>query len=263
MSIHRFAVSLTIAGIMLRPSEAAAQAYCALRDPVRTIRALYPEATSHRSIERRVGEDSRDDVRQSLPFDLHWNELGVHTLYVAFRDEVPLGFVHVRSEKGRWGLVEIVWSIDLDLRIRGMRYQRGHGRSDGEEARLASLLDGMRLPDVASILATTGREAQSSATRPSAGSRDQSLVAVTVRSAMKALAVTDVVWGEDARYLRYLRDTQCVISGTVALQHIDPDLGEASERASDLRGPLPIYRAVGTNDSPLRRRSGVGVRRVR
>ena len=251
MSSFRIIVSLAIIGIATTPQKSEAQAYCALRDPVRTIHELYPEATSHRSIERRVGEDSRDDVRQVLPFDLHWNELGVHTLYVAFREKVPLGFIHVRSEKGRWGLVEIVWSIDLELRIRGMRYQRARGRTEVEAAQLQLLLFGRQLPDVASLLETTGAQPQAPAERTGTGSQDQSLAAVTIRSAMKALAVTEAVWGDDALYLRRLRDTQHVIPGTAALRPIDADLRKASKKASGILGASPIYIVLGTNDASL------------
>ena len=66
-----------------------AQAFCALRDPNRQIYRLFPKATSYRSIVRTVGKDARREVGARLPFNLHFNELGRHTLYVPMRGDEP------------------------------------------------------------------------------------------------------------------------------------------------------------------------------
>ena len=72
-----------------------AQAYCALRDPVTAIYDLYPEGTHHRSIIRTVDVNHRAEVSDQLPFTIHFDELGRHTLYVVADDRGPLGLVHV------------------------------------------------------------------------------------------------------------------------------------------------------------------------
>ena len=100
------------------------QAYCKLRDPVNSIKKLYPMATTYRSIVRTVDSSARDAVASAIPFKLHFNELGRHTLYVAMNKKKPVGLVHARSEKGRWGLVEIAWALDFDLRVRSFTFQR-------------------------------------------------------------------------------------------------------------------------------------------
>ena len=59
-----------------------AQAFCALRDPLSMIQTLVPEASGHRSITRIVDNDARETISRALPFTIHYNELGKHTLYV-------------------------------------------------------------------------------------------------------------------------------------------------------------------------------------
>lgn len=116
------AVTVLLAGT----KPAIGQAFCALRDPHSSIAALYPTATSHRSIVRSLGEEERQLMREKYGHELRETELGRHTVYAVFRDETPLGFVHVRSEKARFGMIEIAWAIDLDLRVTGLNLQRGH-----------------------------------------------------------------------------------------------------------------------------------------
>ena len=115
-------VLVTVLGFYSAASHAIA--FCALRDPTHQIYDLYPQATGYRSLVGRVEREVRDDIGSNLPFTLHNRELGQHTLYVALAHEQPLGLVHVRSESSKWGLIEIVWSLDLNLRIRDFRFQR-------------------------------------------------------------------------------------------------------------------------------------------
>ena len=74
---------LLLLAVLLVADDLNAQAFCALRDPQRQINVLFPEATSFRSIVRTVDEAARSEVAERLPFSLHFNELGRHTLYVA------------------------------------------------------------------------------------------------------------------------------------------------------------------------------------
>ena len=52
------------------------QAYCALRDPVRVLYEVYPDADGHRSIIRTVTVEDRTAIAQVLPFTIHFDELG-------------------------------------------------------------------------------------------------------------------------------------------------------------------------------------------
>ncbi len=179
---------------------AGAQALCALRDPSRQITALFPKADGYRSIVRTVGQSAREAVKQSLPFTLHFNELGRHTLYVVQGQGEPLGLVHVRSEAGEWGLVEIAWAFDFDLNVIGFEFQRCRDRSKNlintKHTRLEGLgfagLRGMLNKDCSSLSPTQ------MAFPPSA----QSLGVTVVRNGLKTIAVTQLAWSDDLAALR-------------------------------------------------------------
>ena len=106
------------------PTFVAANAYCSLRDPVSAIQYLYPAATNHQSIVKVVGKEARASLSDVLPFTLHFNELGKHTLYVALNDRKPSGLIHARTELTDRGLIEIAWALDLDLSIKNFYIQR-------------------------------------------------------------------------------------------------------------------------------------------
>jgi hypothetical protein len=181
------------------------QAYCALRDPSQVLYNAFPEADSHRSITRRVTVADRDAVAQELPFTILYDELGRHTLYVPLRDGHPLGLLHVRSERGRYGLIEIAWSLDLDGRITGGNLQRCRDPelrevfTEGLPSRLGS-------GDSQTILALLQKEGVTPEQQ------------VLLRSAAKTAAVTSIVWDADllpmraaARANTYWPDSEAVL----------------------------------------------------
>ena len=179
-----------------------AQALCSLRDPQRAIYRLFPSANSYRSIVGTVGSQAREHVAERLPFTLHFNELGRHTLYVAYRDTEPLGFVHVRPEAGRWGLVEVAWALDLDLRLRGLEYQRCRDRAkkeiDNQQAETS--LQGLDFESLRKLLDEGGQHLKPNALGLSSGARP--LGSATVRNALKTIAVTESVWPAEVWRLR-------------------------------------------------------------
>lgn len=188
--------------VLVCVSNTRGQAYCALRDPVRQIYDLYPQATSFRSIVKTVDEKARDEVTENLFFQLHFNELGRHTLYVALKRNVPVGLVHVRSEKGKWGMIEIAWAMDFDYRIVDFRFQRCRDPKrraiDTDEFRTQII--GKNIEELQSMLTADGREIVPGSllvTDPAKG-----LATSVLRSALKTIVVTKSVWKDDVRSLR-------------------------------------------------------------
>ena len=183
-------------------SLAGSQALCSLRDPRAQIFALFPEADSYRSIVGVVGKTARKAVSDRLPFDLHFNELGRHTLYVPQKDGAPLGLVHARSEAGNWGLVEVVWGFDLDMNVVGMEFQRCRDRSkrslDGDAGKAA--LIGRDFSQLREYLDPKGESLRDGALGLPGSARP--LGALVVRNALKTVAVTESVWGSDIWELR-------------------------------------------------------------
>ncbi len=181
-------------------TSANAQAYCALRDPVGSIYDLLPEADNYQSIVKVVGNTAKRTLYEDLNMDLHFNELGKHTLYVVTRDERPIAVVHARSESDRWGLTEIVWAFDLDLRVIDFRFQRcrNSARRELEQSDYRKRIQGQSYGEIRARWATT----------PTLGSTNEDssqlkdLKALVTRSALKTLLVTEVVWGNDLERLR-------------------------------------------------------------
>ena len=197
MSFLRIWIVLGFAGAaLLAPERAAAQAYCALRDPVRAIYKFFPEADGYRSIVREVDEAARRAVGERLPFSLHQRELAQHTLYVATKGDAAIGVLHVRSERARWGLVEIAWAFDPSLRIRDFGFQRCRSakRKEVEDDRFRAKFHGH---DLATLLAWIDFETGEANERFDAPDGAETLASAVLRSGLKTLAVTEVVWGED------------------------------------------------------------------
>ena len=99
---------------MLLSVEAYGVAFCALRDPVQQIKTLYPNYVAYESEVRNI-KAAQANARLSetgLPVFLHAKEIGKHTLFYIRGEQDLLGFVHVRSEPGDWGLVEIAWALN-------------------------------------------------------------------------------------------------------------------------------------------------------
>lgn len=184
------AMSLVLLCVLVAMSATASgQAYCALRDPVSSIYTAYPEADSYRSIIRTIGADDRRAIATQLPFTIHFDELGRHTLYVAVQDGQPIGLVHVRSERGRYGLTELAWSMDLDMRILDVHIQRSRDPDmwSALDESFRQQLKGVTLEDIKK-LSTAGV--------------DSNHRRVIARSAAKTMVVTDLVWRDDLRPMR-------------------------------------------------------------
>lgn len=171
-------------------------AYCALRDPVKNIYTLFPQATSYQSIVHDIDSSTQQQVKDKVNFSIHKDELSQHTLYIAMNEEKPLGLVHSRSEVGLWGLIEIVWAFDFDLKVVDFKFQRCRERAcrliDNPEFRhllkeksateLTLMLDQDAIPYPANI----------------ASNADAKTLAKTIfRSAIKTALVTNISWHQE------------------------------------------------------------------
>jgi hypothetical protein len=129
-------------------------------------------------------------VLRELSFNMHFNELGRHTLYVVTRDGEKIGYVHARTEMGEWGLTEYAWALTPQLRIRGVKVQRSRDpelrRTEGPQ--LGKPLLGKSLTELRLLHAD-------------ANPRMRSLL----QSAMKTIVITKNVWAEESPHLDLLQ----------------------------------------------------------
>ncbi len=166
-------------------------AYCSLRDPVVAINTLYPDASHHLSITKEVNRHSRNQISERLPFTLLFNELGKHTLYVVMEDNTPLGFIHARSELTGSGLIEVVWAINLDMTIKDSYFQRCRDPKSRDPIFIADMKKRVQGKSFNQLLKLVDKH-------QNAFSNDNpDLISAVTKSALKTIAVTEFVWGED------------------------------------------------------------------
>ena len=172
------------------------QAYCALRDPTRQIHQIFPEATSHRSIVRTVDKTARAATLEKLPVPIYFSELGRHTLYVAMKGKTPLGYVHVRSERSDWGLMEVAWGLNLNLEIVDYRFQRCRSplEEQFESDAFRAQLQGKSLTTLGALLDAEGQLRPKLLRVPAKGS---ALATKLIHCALKTIVVTETTWARD------------------------------------------------------------------
>lgn len=169
------------------------QAFCALRDPVRQVRVMFP-AANYRSVVRTVSPAARQYVSEHLPFTIHFNELGQHTLYVVSDGTQRRGYVHVRPERIRGGIMEIVWALDNNLKIVDFQFQRCRHRSRASfaSAEFRTQFRGLGFNELRNMLSVDGKTLSSDATLNSIP--DLELTAALIRCALKTIVLTKASW---------------------------------------------------------------------
>jgi len=193
--LFQLATLLTVFSIA---NSANAQAYCALRDPVRQIGELY-SGYSYTSNVGIVTTDSRKEVGNRLPFNLHFNELGAHTLYTVTKAGEKVGYVHVRPEITRWGLMEITWSLDPYLRLKDFTFQRcrNRRRANLEAEDFKKQLRGKSFDELLELISLDGKVLSDGGVN--VDSLDDEFAAAVIRCALKTIAVTSIVWEAEVK----------------------------------------------------------------
>lgn len=170
-------------------------AFCALRDPIQQINALFPGYSDYESEVKSINASTANAflAQRNVPVTLHAKEIGKHTLFYV-RDAVDLiGMVHVRSEPGNWGLVEIAWSLTIDGKIKDYRFQRCRGGfcSDAESEDFRARFRGLAIDDLPQLFDPDGD------IKPVDLQSGQQLWETMVRSAVKTLVLTEAFWLKD------------------------------------------------------------------
>ncbi len=260
-AVNRLLAALLLIAAMLSATDSRAQAYCALRDPESSIYSTFPQADRFRSIVKTVNTDARNVIREKLPLDLHFNELGKHTIYVAMSGDRPIGIVHARSEADRWGLIEIAWALDLNLRVVDFRFQRC--RNPARKAlEVSSFRTQLKNKSFAELRALLTEDAERFLSRPSTVNDSTESLAVTiVHSALKTILVTETVWESDLHSLRVDNLLQEHFEEPVVLdlltepysEHIRDALAryQLDKEINIDRRSLQMFRVAGADQRPL------------
>ncbi len=231
MKIRTKMAGLLITLFIVMPSGPAnAEAFCALRDPQKSIYDLFPEATNYRSIVRVIDESTKQEVEARLPPQtLHFSELGRHTLYVALAGDKALGFIHVRSEASRWGLVEIAWALDLELRIIDFRFQRCRSTKKRllQTENFRNQIRGKRFAELLALLKPGTDEIDTDKLSVPIGAEE--LAQVLVRCGLKTTLVTELAWQKDIRDITLLHQANSIFGEVGEISVIDNPFSAAIE----------------------------------
>jgi hypothetical protein len=167
--------------LQLSATKAYAIAYCAIREPVSIIQEFFPTYTSFRTMEGVVDESVRQEIVKVLP-ESHFQEFGIHSLYVVYQGEALIGFVQARTEKGLFGLDEIIWILGVDMTLTEFKFQKNRSGAISQSMmhRLTTMLAGADLMALTKVLKT----------EPDLNHRDRAIIG----SAVKALFITKALW---------------------------------------------------------------------
>lgn len=174
-------------------------AFCSLRDPHVAISTLYNDRVNYRSVVNTIADKDRDEVKRRLSFTLHRNEIGKHTLFLIFDKDLPMGFVQARSELSEWGVMEIAWAINLDMTIRDFFYQRCRSSDCRAEniADIRHLIKGKSFSQLQAILNES--EVKETVTLNDSRLRLNAISLLTIQSALKTIAITEITWQQDIK----------------------------------------------------------------
>lgn len=191
---HAFLLLLITEVLLISPASAA---FCSLRDPVSAINLLYGQGYQYRSLVNNVTEQDRSLVKQQLPFTIHQNEVGKHTLYLLNKDGQQDGFLQARSEWAKWGLVEIAWAINTDRSIKGFYFQRCRSPECNDKV-VKSINQQVHNKNFEQLKAFLSEDGESfSVAGEQVFKVAPKLALLVLHSALKTLVITDVSWKSD------------------------------------------------------------------
>lgn len=123
--LRTFLFFLVLFIVLQRNSEAA---LCAFRYPDRDVYILFPEATGYRSIIKTLDSEGQKKIEEFLGQPLDYDEGGEHVFYLIIKGEEIIGIIRPHAERGRYGIVEIIWAFTLDGKIIDFIIQRSRER---------------------------------------------------------------------------------------------------------------------------------------
>jgi hypothetical protein len=172
-----------------------AKPFCSLRDPVAQIGDLFPSYTTYKSVTKEVSREAAREIQEHLFSDLrlHSKEIGKHTIYYVYRTKVQIGLVHVRTERGPWGLVEIAWAMTPEGEIKDYRFQRCRGGpcEQAESETNRKFFSGMNFEELSELY---NEDQQINADKVPIPLGNDSLSGTLIDSARKTVALTSLLW---------------------------------------------------------------------
>ena len=99
-------------------------ALCAFRNPDRGTYQLFPEATGYKAVIKELDTKAKESVEEFLGQPLDYDEDGGHTFYLVLKGEEVIGIIRPHAERGKYGIIEMIWGFTLDGKIKDFIIQR-------------------------------------------------------------------------------------------------------------------------------------------
>ncbi len=112
--------------LFLESSKAAIYAF---RNLDRYVYVLFPEATGYRSVIKMLDKKIQEKVEEYLGQKIDFDEVGEHTFYLILKDKDVIGMIRPHAERGKYGIVELIWAFTPDGKIKDYKVQRSRERS--------------------------------------------------------------------------------------------------------------------------------------
>lgn len=217
-------------------------ANCILRNPDRQIYKFFPEATNYRSVMAMVDQEDAEELKKKYGVDLDIGDLGKNTLYYVMKDGVPVGFVHARTQVGERGSIELVFVLDLDLKLTDFVVQRSRERYTKivKAADFRSKFGGRDLAGLMRYLTPEGTADLDALGVPAEAAP---IVNTTTISAVKCIAITRTAFAAPVMRARLLGIVYREFPGTAAVRKVT--LAEPVDTSQLDFDSMTVLRAVG------------------
>lgn len=186
-----------VIGLLVGTIQVSAQAFCAIRNPNRIIQEFFSSGAVFRSYQRTISKDIAAQCNDRVDVTFDPREFGKHTLYAVSEGGSLVGYVMARTEVADYGLAEIVWKLDPQLRIQGFAFQRCRSpyRSALIDSGLGRELAGASLDDLIGMRQESRQEdlLRSLSLEP----ESRVLFAAVLNSAIKTILLTQVAFADD------------------------------------------------------------------
>lgn len=126
---------------------------CIWRNPERTMRRIFPEASDYRTVTKTISSKQREIIESRLGFQLLPGQREQFQYFsMTGKYGKQIGTIIAASQKGEYGAIEFVFGLDTNLIIKGIYIQRSRERDQSFKKR--EFLDsfvGRNIKDVSSF----------------------------------------------------------------------------------------------------------------
>lgn len=236
--------------LVLMIAPAAHAANCALRNPDRQIYEIFPDATAYRTVVSTVNHQQMTLIKERYGIDLDFADHGKHTLYIVMKDGIPIGFVHARIEVGVRGSVELVWALDLEMRIRDFRVQRSREKYSNT-IKSDSFRDILLGRDMRALGELVRPDGEADLDRLGLPAEAQDIANCVITCGLKTLSVTMATFDVPLTQARLMGTIHQIFPGTAKVKRITDPLNGVDQRSLLTNESLTVLRAVDEHGATL------------